>query len=69
VRHVIQPKERFVISLGSARALACTLRRLAATESLGNDFYSSSAFLLRDFPKFALARRQHQHAGARALPR
>jgi hypothetical protein len=55
-------------SLGSARALACWLRRLAATDFLEDDpsqFVSNGASL----KKFALARRQRQHARARALPR
>ena len=56
---------------GSARAFACWLRRLAATDFAGDDqshycrFDSDSAPL----EKFALARRHRQHAGARALPR
>jgi hypothetical protein len=57
--------------LGSARALACWLRCLAATDFAEDaqphpfESYIHSAWLR----KFALARRQRQHARARALPR
>jgi len=50
-------------SLGSASALACWLRRLVATNFLGQ--HGPVFEVLEE--KFALARRQRQHATARAL--
>ncbi len=58
-------------NLGGARALACWLRRLAATNFLRHHGLVSQVFLQAEalLKKSALARRQRKHARARALPR
>ncbi|MEN3370486.1 MAG: hypothetical protein V7609_2629 [Verrucomicrobiota bacterium] len=64
--HVVQI-EGVAIFPGSARALACWLRRLAAT-NFRDDGSSHLVPIGSRLKKFALARRQRQHARARALP-
>ena len=68
---ILRTADEFAIVPGSARDLACWLRRLAATIFAEGAHPHSFQFYLPSAPgrKFAPASRRRQHARSRALPR